>query len=95
MMTEKTSVGGLVRAAEDRIVAEKAHAARTPSLSVVQIRSSLKDMIRSKIWWIDKFSEGRAKRPDHEITSARKQLAALVQADDLLKGEHSAADRGG
>jgi len=95
MAGQSTSVSSLIREAEERQLQEVVAGARTPSLSVVQIRQSLGEMIRSKVGWIQRFSEGRNKRPDHEIVKARAQLASLVQARDLLKGDQNAPDRGG
>lgn len=34
-------------------------------------------MIRSKMTWIETFSAGRSKRPDHEIEHKREEVAVL------------------
>lgn len=34
-------------------------------------------MIRSKMTWLETFSTGRSKRPDHEIEHKREEVAVL------------------
>lgn len=88
-----TSVSNLVRHAEDGRVNEAMEEARCPALNVNQLIVGLKTQITTKVWWISTFgAPGPKKRPDHEITSRRHELAVLVQARDrLISGGANAA----
>jgi hypothetical protein len=44
----------------------------------------LASMIGGKSWWLRNFSDGRSKRPDHEIEQKREELQCLKQAHKLF-----------
>jgi hypothetical protein len=44
-------------------------------------------MVSAKVDWLRRFSDGKAKRPDHEIDHKRRELAVLNQA----AGDYKAA----
>lgn len=89
-MGKPSGVGALIKEAEERKIEEASRAALLPELSVAQILEGLKAQVTSKVWWIEKFSTGPGKRPDHEINTRRHELAVLVQAAKRLK--HGGAD---
>lgn len=47
-----------------------------------QMHVELTKMAVAKIDWLQRFSDGRDKRPDHEIETKRRELAVLQQAKD-------------
>lgn len=51
-------------------------------LTNADILQALSEMVNSKIDWLDTFSDGRQKRPDHEIEYARRHLAVLTGLRD-------------
>ncbi len=80
--------------AEEQKVRDAMEEVRRPVLSVPQLIEGLKAQITSKVWWIGTYSgAGPKKRPDHEITSRRHELAVLVQARDRLISEGAGAAR--
>lgn len=51
-------------------------------------------MIRSKMTWLETFSTGRSKRPDHEIEHARHEVAVLNEiAADYRKAVNAETAR--
>jgi hypothetical protein len=59
-------------------------------LSYAEMVAGLRKMIASKADWLETFSSGSKKRPDHEIEIQRKHLAVLQQAAEDYQ---RAADR--
>lgn len=52
----------------------------------------LDSLAQSKADWLSTFSDGKKKRPDHEIETQRQHLAVLRQAaDDYRKAVERAA----
>lgn len=47
-----------------------------------EMHIELTKMAVSKIDWLQKFSDGRDKRPDHEIELKRRELSVLQQAKE-------------
>lgn len=88
------SVGQMIKESEEAAFQEKLSAFRHPILTIAQVRERLTALARGQVWWLDKFTDGRAKRPDHEIDTHRQHLAALVQASDLLKGVRNEPEPG-
>jgi len=62
---------------------------RIPSLDMAD---ELDRMIYGKTVWLADFSEGKKKRPDHEIEHKRRELAVLRQAAHEYR---ASADRAG
>lgn len=49
-------------------------------------------MVHAKQDWIERFSRGKAKRPDHEVETKRHELSVLQQArTDYAKAAERAA----
>lgn len=70
----------------DQAAFEKAwHDASREVMMKSEVIESLTEAARSKKWWLDMFSAGAKKRPDHEIERARRQFLALVKAVEKLK----------
>lgn len=59
-------------------------------LSHADMAEDLRRMVTSKADWLETFSSGSKKRPDHELEIQRKHLAVLQQAADDYQ---RAADR--
>ena len=92
----RTSVDSLAKATEERLIKEKMAAARDVEMSLPDILDHLEKMARSKIWFIDKNSQGRDARPAADMVTQRQHLSALVKARDLLKkGSGNATESGG
>ncbi|KQV27867.1 hypothetical protein ASC97_05760 [Rhizobium sp. Root1203] len=83
-MKTYTSADNIIRRAEEHKINEGMALARTPVLSVAAIATGLKQLISSKLWWLESFSAGPRKRPENEIFSRRQELAVLVQAYDRV-----------
>lgn len=47
-----------------------------------QMQIELTKMAVSKIDWLQRFSSGRDKRPEHEIDTKRRELSVLQQAKE-------------
>lgn len=47
-----------------------------------EMHIELTKMSVAKINWLRRFSDGRDKRPDHEIELKRRELAVLTQAKE-------------
>ena len=59
-------------------------------LSHADMAEDLRKMVTSKANWLETFSSGSKKRPDHELKIQRKHLTVLQQAADDYQ---RAADR--
>lgn len=77
-------VDALIRESEEVKLDEAIQGAREPQLSVAAILEGLNRQIRSKHWWLQNYSTGAKKRPDHELRSRRHELAVLVQARAMI-----------
>jgi hypothetical protein len=67
----------------------------TDRLPHVEMVDGLRRMITSKSDWLETFSEGSKKRPDHEIEVQRQHLSVLQQAaDDYQRAADRPATRG-
>jgi hypothetical protein len=61
-------------------------------LSHAEMYHGIQLMVVSKLNWLSRFSDGRSKRPDHEIDQKRRELAVLRQAkEDYQKAAERAA----
>lgn len=80
-----TSVTALAHAADDAAFQKAWAEASASTMMKSEVIESLTSAARSKHWWIQKFSAGSGKRPDHEIERARSQFTALVKAVEKLK----------
>lgn len=52
--------------------------------NLYHLAETLRAQAQSKHWWLNSFSSGPKKRPDHEIDRKRKDVAALEQASDIV-----------
>ncbi len=52
------------------------------SLTNEQVHQALSGMVNSKADWLRTFSDGRQKRPDHEIEYAQRHLEVLIGLRD-------------
>jgi hypothetical protein len=52
----------------------------TDRLSNLEMVEELNKLVIGKATWLQEFSEGRRKRPDHEIEARWQELAVLKQA---------------
>lgn len=57
-----------------------------PELSAPVLEDSLRAQIAGKIWWLNSFRDGKKARPPHEIEAKERELRALVQAYDIVRG---------
>lgn len=85
MMRSPTSVTALAHQADQAEFEQAWYAAAGQTMKKSEVIEALTQAARSKKWWLDKFSEGPKKRPDHEIDRARQQFTALVKAVEKLK----------
>jgi len=46
-----------------------------------EMAEELNKLVWSKQTWLDEFSGGPKRRPDHEIETRRRELAVLMQAE--------------
>ncbi|MBO3760377.1 hypothetical protein [Ciceribacter sp. L1K22] len=93
-MNRASSVDGLVKEAEDRKVRTRVAEARAEVLPRHELLDGLQVLIRAKVWWIENFSVGTRRRPDHEVSARRRELAVLVQASDLIAGRPEGGGQG-
>jgi len=64
-------------------------------LSYAEMVEGLGKMITSKTDWLETFSSGSKKRPDHELEIQRKHLTVLQQAaEDYQRAADRPAGRG-
>ncbi len=52
----------------------------TTRISNLDMAQELNKLVIGKATWLQDFSEGRRKRPDHEIETRWRELAVLKQA---------------
>lgn len=79
------NVTQLAQQAEERAFQYAKTQARLRTLSLAQVLEELDKRARSTHWWLEKFSDGRDKRPDTQIEQKQLELAVLVQVRDRLK----------
>ncbi len=61
-------------------------------LSYSDMAHELRLMVMSKLDWLSRFSDGKIKRPGHEIETKRRELGVLQQAQaDYEKAAGKAA----
>lgn len=82
--TTATALASAAAAAELRRLVDDQRS--LPELPLATVEESLRSMIRGKIWWLQQFRAGRNARPAHELNSKGRELRALVQAYDMIKG---------
>lgn len=54
----------------------------TGRFSHTEMVHELAKLVFSKTTWLADFSDGKNKRPDHEIETRRRELSVLQQAHD-------------
>lgn len=85
-----TSVTNLLKQESERRLAATLAEARDVKVERADAIAELGKMCRSKAWWIQNFGSGPKKRAQHDIDTARRQLAVLVQLEDFLRGKEAA-----
>lgn len=86
-MTPATTATALAKQVENAELARAVDGIRSmPELSVPALEDSLRAQISAKIWWLQKFRSGPKARPPHEIQSKERELRALVQSYDIIRG---------
>lgn len=83
--SQPVSVTALAHAADDAAFRKAWDEASASTMMKSEVIESLTSAARSKHWWIETFSAGPRKRPDHEIERARSQFTALVKSVEKLK----------
>lgn len=84
MSSPNSSVSRLIHDAEQAKILAAMDEARRPALSVAQLLDGLRRQIDGKVWWLERYGDGR-RFPSSEIDAKRRQLAELVQARDMIK----------
>lgn len=87
---DTTSITSLLRDESERRLQSLFQELRAVDVSRAEAIKQLNRMSRSKGWWIQTFSSGPKKRQQHEIDTARLQLAVLVQLHDHLRKKEAA-----
>lgn len=87
------TVSRLIAAAEQQQIQDAADNARQTPLSKASIIDGLWRQISGKVWWLQKYGDGR-RFPKSEIDAKRRQLAELVQARDLIIGKAGGGNAG-
>lgn len=79
-----SSVSSIIQKAEQDKLRLAMAEARQPKLTNAEIMEGLRKQISGKVWWLEKFGDGK-RFPRSEVETKRLQLAELVQARDLIR----------
>lgn len=85
-----TSITSLLKEERERRLQSMFAEARTLEIDRAQAIELLHGMCRSKAWWIMDFRSGPKKRPQQDIERAERQLAVLVQLEEMLRQREAA-----